>query len=192
MPSAINDMETQLDIMNTITQTVSHRLISKGHRWIAAGALMAALVGCNRPVGPGALDQTAVFDATFSPVYKEFDSKVWQPVAKPSNQTPKQTGSWNSKTKRGSMQISGMLELSSPGNLPQMLGQVDGYVSQRTTQFHVEGDLPQSLAGKEATTHTLWMYNCGERHGELHLWLFPFPDGNGVAFAVYQFEEPLR
>jgi hypothetical protein len=185
-------METQLDIMNTIIQTVSHRLISKGHRWIAAGALMAALVACNRPVGPGALGQTAVFDATYSPVYKEFDSKVWQPMAKPSGQTPKQTGSWNSKTKRGSRQISGILELSATYNSVQLLRQVDGYVSQRTTKFHLEDDLPQFLTGKEATTHTLWMYNCGERHGELHVWLFPLPDGNGAAFAVYQIEEPLK
>ena len=178
--------------MNTIIQTVRYHLISKTLTWIATGALLAALVACNRQVAVGGLDQTAVFDATFSPVYKEFDLKVWQPVAKPSGQTPKQTGSWNSKTKRGSTQISGMLEVSSPGNLPQLLGQVDGYVSQRTTKFHVEGDLPQSLTSNEATTHTLWMYNCGERHGELHLWLFPFPDDNEVAFAVYQFEEPLR
>lgn len=188
----MNYMETQLNIMNTIIQTVRYHLISKTLTWIAAGALMAALVACNRQVRVGTVDHTAIFEDTFSPVYKEFDSKVWQPVAKPSGHTPKRTGSWNSKTKRGSMQISGMLELSSPGNFPQLLGQVDGYVSQRTTTFHVEGDLPQSLAGKEANTHTLWMYNFGERHGELHLWLFPFPDGNGVAFAVYQFEEPLR
>ena len=178
--------------MQTMIQTVSHHLISKRHTWIAAGALMAALVGCNRPVGVGTVDHTAILEDTFSPIYKEFDSKVWQPVAKPGGQTPKQTGSWNSKTKRGSMQVSGMLELSSPGNLPQLLGPVDGYVSRRTTTFHVEGDLPQSLTGNEAITHTLWMYNRGERHGELHLCLFPFPDGSGVAFAIYQFEEPLK
>jgi hypothetical protein len=173
-------------------QTARHPLVWKTWRWIAVGALLPSLVACNRPVGVSTVDQTALYEETFSPVYKEFDSKMWQPVAKPSGQAPKQTGSWNSKTKRGSRQISGVLQLPPPGNLAQLLKQVDGYVSQRTTQFHSEEDMPQFLTGKEAINHTVWMYNCAARHGELHVWLFPFPDGDGVAFAAYQFEEPLR
>lgn len=176
--------------IKTIIQTVRLCVISKRQIRIAAAVLMGASVACNQPAGVN--DQTAVFEKTFSPVYREFNSTAWQPVAKPSGPTPKQTGSWNTKTKRGSKQISGVLRLSAPGNLVQLLKGVDSYVSQRTTQFHVEEDLPQTLTGNEASTHTLWMYNCGKRHGELHVWLFPFPDGNEVAFAVYQFEEPLK
>ncbi len=88
--------------------------------------------------------------------------------------------------------MSGILELSTPDNLVRLLNQVDGYVSRRTSKFHPEEDLPQSLTGKEASTHTLWMYNSGKRHGELHVWLFPFTEGREVAFAVYQMEEPLK
>ncbi len=172
--------------------TIRHHFVSKKYRWIvAAGALLPALMACNRPVGVGTRDMTALYEETFSPVYRQFDSKVWQPVAKPGGQTPKQTGSWNSKTKRGSRQTSGVLQLPSPVNLAQMLKQVDGYVSQRTAQFHLEEDLPQMVTGKEGTTHTVWMYNCGPRHGELHVWLFPFPEGE-VGFVAYQFEEPLK
>ena len=142
---------TQNERMRRMIKIVRHHLVSKIYRWIAVGALLPALVACNRPVGMSTVDQTALYEETFSPVYMEFDSKVWQPVAKPSGQAPKQTGSWNSKTKRGSRQISGVLQLPPPANLAQMLKQVDGYLSQRTTQFHLEEDLPQFLTGREAT-----------------------------------------
>lgn len=44
----------------------------------------------------------------------------------------------------------------------------------------------------QVPSHGLFVYNEGDRHGELHIWLFPDSSGSGVGYAVSLQEEPLE
>jgi len=151
--------------------------------WVAVLCLTFGLTGCGRKV------PDAEFDQLFSRVYKEFKVDIWTAGGKAKIEDQKKTGSWNPKTKRGSNQLRGILTVSGEGtSCTEILKLVDQFVQTRTGSYHIEGDIPSSITGEQQHIHTMWMYNWEKRHGELHVWLFPYPDGKRIAFAVYHYE----
>ncbi len=102
-------------------------------------------------------------------------------------------GSWNTKTLRGTHEFRGILTITGgAGHCGEVLRQVEAFVASRTNRYHIEGDVPSQIQGTERHVHTMWMYNLGKRHGELRMWLFPYPAGNHVGFAVHHYEEKLK
>ena len=135
----------------------------------------------------------AKFDTIFSPVYREFEPKV---LLKAGAATPDDTqdrGSWNTKTLRGSRQLRGILpEAPEENPCAEILRRVDSFIAARKGKFSPEGQLPGSVRGDRKHVYGMWMYNCQDRHGEIHLWLFPDSADGTIAFAAHLYEEDLR
>ncbi len=41
-------------------------------------------------------------------------------------------------------------------------------------------------------SHGLFLFNESDRHGEMHVWLFPDSSGSGLGYAIGLVEEPLE
>ena len=150
----------------------------------AVACCVLGLAGCARDDG---------FDQLFSPVYKDFRADVLTAGGTAKLVEHKDRGSWNPKTRRGSKQIRGILSADALENpCDEILKFVDQFVQQRTGKHHIEGDIPSSVNLEQKHAYTMWMYNWEKRHGELHIWLFPYPDGKRIGFAVHHYEEDLK
>jgi hypothetical protein len=49
-------------------------------------------------------------------------------------------------------------------------------------------ELPQVVG---MPTHAVFVFNEGDRHGDLHVWLFPDSSGSTVGYAIFLREEPF-
>ena len=60
----------------------------------------------------------------------------------------------------------------------------------------VSGDLTDHATEQSSparvASHGLFLFNEGDRHGELHVWLFPDSSGSGLGYAIGLVEEPLE
>ncbi len=161
------------------------RIITSKYALIAIVFLGLGCAGCSR--------KELAFTELFSPIYKELTPDIWKTDGKVDIVNQQKTGSWNPKTRRGSNQLEGVLTGSGEEvSCAALLRLVDQFVQSRTGKYHVEGQGPSSLKGDERHIHTVWMHNWESRHGELHLWLFPYPDRKQIAFAIYHSEEELK
>ncbi len=154
-------------------------------RKIVVAGLLLCILGCSRDVE---------FEQLFSPMYRELEAELFGPEGKLHAEDHKKRGSWNPKTKRGSYQIRGILTADS-GDIQcgEVLKLVDDFVRARTTKYHVEGEsFPTPAEPLDKHAYAMWMYNWQKRHGELHVWLFPYPDGTRMGFAIYHYEEKLK
>jgi len=105
----------------------------------------------------------------------------------------KTAGSWKAKSRRSGNQLRGILSVNLRENpCAEILKLIDRFVQTKTRQYHVEGDIPSSLAREQEHIYTMWMYNRENRHGELHVWLFPYPDEKRIGYAIHHYEEDLN
>ena len=134
----------------------------------------------------------AEFEEVFSPIYQQFTADVLSGEnATVSDQ--EKSGSWNPKSTRGSYELRGILAMNATEkSCVDVLNAVDRFVQTVTQKYHTEGDLPSSLGEDTQHVYSMWMYNWERRHGELHVWLFPYPGGDKIAFVVHHIEEKLE
>ncbi|MBE0535289.1 MAG: hypothetical protein IH624_06420 [Phycisphaerae bacterium] len=150
----------------------------------------AALIG---GCGKRDADATALYNEVFSDVYKEFGAAALCAAGTIAVEDQKQGGSWNAKTLRGNMHHSGILKVTGgAGHCGEVLKRAEAFVASKTGMYSIEGDAPASVDGTQKHVYTVWMYNLNNRHGELRMWLFPYPDSDRVGFAVHHYEENLR
>ena len=153
--------------------------------FILIAVAVVGLIGCSR--------KPADFEGTFSPVYREFNAAVLAESASKNPGDIQDRGSWNTKTKRGSRQMRGLLRVGPEANpCAEILSRLDSFVTARTSSLHSEGELAKEVRPEQKHVYGMWMYNCQGRHGELHLWLFPNRPEGEVAFAAYLYEEDLK
>jgi hypothetical protein len=50
----------------------------------------------------------------------------------------------------------------------------------------------EQLSPVQVPPHACFIFNQGDRHGEMHVWLFPDSSGSGVGYAICVQEEPLE
>jgi hypothetical protein len=50
----------------------------------------------------------------------------------------------------------------------------------------------EQSAQAQVASHGLFLFNERDRHGELHIWLFPDSSGTGLGYAIGLVEEPLE
>ncbi len=73
---------------------------------------------------------------------------------------------------------------------------IEDYVARECQgRFHTEGSLAgmphESPQITGMPTHALFMFNEGDRHGDLHVWLFPDSSASSVGYAIFLREEPF-
>jgi hypothetical protein len=74
---------------------------------------------------------------------------------------------------------------------------IEGYIEQESHgRCHTEGALAcephETSQYGQFPAHALFMFNEGDRHGDLHVWLFPDSSGSGVGYAIFLREEPFE
>ena len=144
-------------------------------------------------IGLGSCSGKVEFNELFSPVYKEFKVEVLELGQHIDVEDHSKRGSWNTKTHRGSYQIRGILQIDSDDiHCGEILKRIDQFVQARTGNYVIEGDTPAEVDSEDKHVYTMWMYNWQRRHGELHVWLFPYPDRKQVGFAIHHYEEDLK
>lgn len=165
-------------------------------RWMFSATGVALLVVSLRM---SAQSKEPQFERIFSPLYQQFDAaSMTIPGSAPKD--VKQENSWNTASLRGSRELHGVIEFK-PGAATtfDVFRAVHRAVDAVTHKHHVEGADPRLPADAEpvlndgkSPTYAMWMYNWENRHGELHVWLFPYPGGAKIGFAVHLLEETLR
>ena len=156
---------------------------------ITMTAVFLAAGGCRKK----SASATELYQKTFSPVYQEFDiASLVEPQSMHTRDHQEQ-GSWNTATLQGNLIYSAVLPVTEKSGTPQMILQtIESFIKSKTQQIEIEGDFPDRLKGDEEQIYTLFMYNWQNRHGKLHVWLFPYPDGKHIGFATHHYEENLK
>lgn len=157
--------------------------------FITITAILLFSGGCRKTPS----NSTELYKKTFSPIYQEFDIlSLVEPKTMDVNDHQEQ-GSWNTATLQGNTIYSAVLPITEKSSNPQMILQnIETFIKSKTQNTEIEGNYPNQLNGNEEQIYTLFMYNWQNRHGKLHVWLFPYPDGKHIGFAAHHYEETLK
>lgn len=138
----------------------------------------------------GCTKKTPDFETVFSSIYRDFNGQILMPAGSSPLEDAQDRGSWNQSSLKGSQQLRGLLP-DQENNGAEILQRVEEFIRTRTNSFHYEGDSISTLNANQKHLYGVWIYNSGNRHGEIHVWLFPNLPDHTVAYASYIHEEAL-
>ena len=107
-------------------------------------------------------------------------------------------GSFNLRLGGSFKEWGGFIKTTEGGLVPPMIqAAIEKYLTMECSGSSlVTGNLTYGAIGQPADTQVpsygRFVFNQGDRHGELHVWLFPDSSGSGVGCAIALQEEPLE
>jgi hypothetical protein len=106
------------------------------------------------------------------------------------------TGSFNKRLGGSFREWRGFIKTADSAQIPSMIQQsIEKYLQKECQGSSlVTGNLTchaiEQHSPVHVASHGLFLFNEGDRHGELHVWLFPDQSGAGMGYAICLEEEP--
>ncbi len=135
----------------------------------------------------------------YSTVFERFDpAAIFSSQPGVSVQGVTGNGRFNMRLGGSFKEWRGFIRIADGRPIPPMIQQAIEKYLQKECQGSslVTGNLTdhavEQLSPAQVASHGRFVFNQGDRHGELHVWLFPDSSSTGVGYAICLQEEPLE